>query len=46
MNRTNAKLVKRNLKRETTIYKLKEYGLSFELVNARFDDDGVKFTRI
>ena len=23
---------------------MKEYGLSFELGNARFDDDGVKFT--
>ena len=43
MNRTNAKLV-REILNEKLPSILKEYGLSFELGNARFDDDGVKFT--
>ena len=43
MNRTNAKLV-REILNEKLPSILQEYGLSFELGNARFDDDGVKFT--
>ena len=43
MNRTNAKLV-REILNEKLPPILQEYGLSFELGNARFDDDGVKFT--
>jgi len=43
MNRINAKLV-REILNEKLPSILKEYGLSFELGNARFDDDGVKFT--
>ena len=43
MNRTNAKLV-RDILNDKLPSILQEYGLSFELGNARFDDDGVKFT--
>jgi hypothetical protein len=43
MNRTNAKLVRVILEDRLPSI-LKEHGLSFELGNARYDDDGVKFT--
>jgi len=43
MNRTNAKLVREILDEKLPSI-LREHGLSFELGNARYDDDGVKFT--
>jgi len=43
MNRTNAKLVREILEEKLPSI-LKEHGLSFELGNARYDDDGVRFT--
>lgn len=43
MNRTNAKLVREILEEKLPTI-LKEHGLSFELGNAKYDDDGVRFT--
>jgi len=43
MNRTNAKLVREILEDKLPTI-LKEHGLSFELGNAKYDDDGVRFT--
>ena len=43
MNRTNAKLVREILEDRLPSI-LKEHGLSFKLGNAKYDDDGVKFT--
>ena len=43
MNRTNAKLVREILEDKLPTI-LKEHGLSFELGNATYDDDGVRFT--
>jgi hypothetical protein len=43
MNRANAKLVREILNDKLPSI-LNEYGLSFELGNAKFDEDGVRFT--
>ena len=43
MNRTNAKLVRKILEEKLPSI-LKEHGLNFSLGNAKYDDDGVKFT--
>ncbi len=43
MNRANAKLVREILTDKLPSI-LNEHGLSFELGNARFDEDGVRFT--
>ena len=43
MKRTNAKLVREILEDKLPTI-LKEHGLSFELGNAKYDDDGVRFT--
>ena len=43
MNRANAKLVREILNDKLPSI-LNEHGLSFELGNARFDEDGVRFT--
>lgn len=43
MNRANAKLVRKILDEKLPSI-LKEHGLSFELGNAKYDDDGVRFT--
>mgnify|MGYP003123975989 FL=1 len=43
MNKTNAQLVRKILN-ENLPSILEKHGLSFELGNAKYDDDGVKFT--
>lgn len=43
MNRTNVQMVRKILEKNLPSI-LKDYGLSFELGNARYDEDGVKFT--
>ena len=43
MNRANAKLVRAILDKKLPSI-LKEHGLSFSLGNAKYDDEGVKFT--
>ena len=43
MNKANAQLVRKILNENLPLI-LEEHGLSFELGNAAYDDDGVKFT--